>query len=242
MNSNAAPLLSLRGVSKAYGYQPVLREIDLDLAGGEIVCLLGPNGAGKSTLLSTLTSRNPPDQGEIVFRGQTLDRIEARRAYLAATSFLGHEPGLFLDFSARENLEFFWRMHRRAAPDQDRIHELLKRTGLDHRANDRARSFSRGMQQRLGLCRVFLSDPEVILLDEPLTGLDRAGAAAMRTLLEEFAQTGGTALITTHDEDFFRGLAGRYVFLKQGRLVADIADARYTENARSHVHALLYEN
>ena len=220
----------------------MLREIDLRLAPGEIVCLLGPNGAGKSSLLSTLTSRNPPDSGEIHFRGRPVTTIDERRALLAALGFLGHEPGLFLDMSADENLVFFQRVHKReiSADDRERIDELLTRTGLAGRRTDRVRTYSRGMQQRLGLCRVFLTRPDLVLLDEPLTGLDREGAQAMRALLTEFAAAGGAALITTHDEEFFRSTARRFIFLKQGRLIADIDRDRYTPTARARVQSMLY--
>lgn len=233
--------LRLRGVGKRYGYRQVLREIDLSLAPGEIVCLLGPNGAGKSTLLSTLTARNPPDSGEIVFDDNPIRTIEERRAFLAGIGFLGHEPGLFLDMNAIENLRFFAALHERTSENLEvRIAALLDRTGLAARGADRVRTYSRGMQQRLGLCRVFLTEPDLILLDEPLTGLDREGAQAMRELLNEFAARGGAALITTHDEDFFRGTAQRYVFLKQGRMIADVAADRYTARSRERVHEMLY--
>lgn len=243
-------LLRLSGLGKRYGYRNVLRDVDLHLAPGEIVCLLGPNGAGKSSLLSALTSRNPPDSGEIHFYETHVRTIEDRRALLAATGFLGHEPGLFLDMNAKDNLQFFLRMHNqgykstRDDPGESthnaRLDELLSRTGLAGRAGDRVRTYSRGMQQRLGLCRVFLTQPDLVLLDEPLTGLDREGAHAMRGLLEEFAAAGGAALITTHDEEFFRNTAHRFIFLKQGRLIADIMSDRYTETARARVHEMLY--
>jgi heme exporter protein A len=239
--------LSLTGLGKRYGYRRVLRDVDLDLAPGEIVCLLGPNGAGKSTLLSALTSRNPPDSGEIVFQAQAVRTVEDRRAFLAAIGFLGHEPGLFLDMTAVENLKFFLSVNERkygskadASGYARRIDDLLTRTGLAERRDDRVRTYSRGMQQRLGLCRVFLTRPDLVLLDEPLTGLDREGAHAMRDLLGEFTQAGGSALITTHDEEFFRNTADRYIFLKQGRLIADVSTDRYTETARSRVHEMLY--
>lgn len=236
------PLLQLHGVGKDYGYRRVLTDVDLSLAPGEIVCLLGPNGAGKSTLLGALTARGEPDRGSIAFRGQAVESVEARRAMLAAIGFLGHAPGLFLDMSARENLRCFAGLHTKdISPELNRnIDTLLERTALLARAEDRPRDYSRGMQQRLGLCRVFLTQPDLVLLDEPLTGLDRAGAAVMRALLGEFAARGGAALITTHDEEFFRGLAARYVFLKQGRVIADIPADRYTESARAHVQSMLY--
>ncbi|MCR9141559.1 MAG: heme ABC exporter ATP-binding protein CcmA [bacterium] len=240
--------LRLAGLTKRYGYRRALIDVELDLAAGEIVCLLGPNGAGKSTLLSALTSRNPPDGGEIFFQDRPVRTIEERRAFLAGIGFLGHEPGLFLDMTAAENLSFFLSINDRrytarkrdASEYRKRVDELLTRTGLAGRRDDRVRTYSRGMQQRLGLCRVFLTQPDLVLLDEPLTGLDREGAQAMRELLRDFAARGGAALITTHDEDFFRETASRYVFLKQGRLIADITADRYTPASRARVHEMLY--
>ncbi len=240
------PLLEIRKLRRNYGYRPVVRDVDLSIASGELVCLLGPNGAGKSSLLAALTSRNPPDGGEIILDGETSGDTGSRQRYLARLGFLGHAPGIFLDLSARENLNFFYGLQHadvNANERRERVEALLRRAGLGDRMDgDRVRTFSRGMQQRLGLCRVFLSRPRLILLDEPLTGLDREGAATLVEFLRESLAGGSAALITTHDEDFFQDIAQRYVFLKSGRLIADVPVDKYTDTARRKVHDLLYGN
>lgn len=240
------PLLEIRKLRRNYGYRPVVRDVDLRIAPGELVCLLGPNGAGKSSLLAALTSRNPPDGGEILLDGESANDLNSRQRHLARIGFLGHAPGIFLDLSARENLNFFYGLQHGnvdAKVRREIVEALLHRAGLGERMDgDRVRAFSRGMQQRLGLCRVFLSRPRLILLDEPLTGLDREGAATLVEFLRESLAVGSAALITTHDEDFFRDIAQRYVFLKSGRLIADVPVDKYTGAARAKVHGLLYGN
>jgi heme ABC exporter ATP-binding subunit CcmA len=241
MNSTAvtAPLLETRGLTRYYGYRPALRGVDLSVAAGQMICLLGPNGAGKSTLLGTLCAPRRPDEGDIHFRGRPVTTDRERRAYLAEVGTLGHEPGLLYDLTARENLAFFQGLYVRRG-DAGRIDALLKRTGLADRAGDLVRTFSRGLKQRLGLCRVFLSDPALVYLDEPLTGLDREGTRVLLGLLEEHLARGGSALAATHSEAAFRDLAHRFIYLRNGSLVADIPRERYNETSRAKAEALLY--
>ncbi len=239
---NAVPLLETRGLCRSYGYRLALRGLDLTVQAGELLCLMGPNGAGKSTLLSGLASARHPDAGEIVYRDHPVRTLSERRAYLAELGFLGHEPGLLYDLSARENLQFFLGLYRGwpGTAGRARITDLLERAGLTGRQHDPVRTFSRGLKQRLGLCRVFLNDPRLVLLDEPLTGLDRAGVAFLIELLREHSRTGGAALVATHDEQTFRELTTRFVFLRNGELLADVPQDRYTDEARAKVQAMLY--
>ena len=236
---NTVPLLATRGLTRYYGYRPALRGLDLDIQAGQFICLLGPNGAGKSTLLGALCAPRRPDEGEIRFRDRLVDTDRERRAYLAELGYLGHEPGLHYDLTARENLEFFQGLHLRKG-DPARIDELLRRTGLADRAGDPVRTFSRGLKQRLGLCRVFLSAPLLVCLDEPLTGLDREGTTVLLGLLEDHLTRGGATLAATHSEAAFRDLAHRFIYLRNGSLAADIPRERYNETSRARAEALLY--
>lgn len=240
-----AAVLETRGLGRDYGYRRALESFDLALAAGDLGCVLGPNGAGKSTLLSALSTSRPPERGEILHENVALRSGGQRRAYLAGIGYLGHDPGLIYDFTARENLNFFASLYGRpsagprAVPDVDR---LLERTGLAARKDEPARNFSRGLKQRLGLCRVFLNAPQIVLLDEPLTGLDRAGVEVLRRLLIDHRAAGGVALLATHDDEPFREIATRFLFIRDGRLVADIPRERYDAAARAKAEALLYDS
>ena len=232
------PLLELRGLGKSYGNRLALVGVDLAVAAGEIVCVLGPNGAGKSTLFSALLSRARPERGQILFRSHLVRTLDERRSYLSRTAHVGHLPGLFLDLSAWENLSFFGALFGKPSPG--RMERLLKLAGLDGRMHERTRGFSRGMLQKLALCRAMLHEPDLILLDEPLTGLDPSGVSFLRELLISVRRPESAAMIVTHAETELLDLADRLVFLKDGRLVADIPAERYTAKAREHLEGLLY--
>ncbi len=232
-------LLQIRGLEYRYGYKTALRDLNLELNSGEIGVVLGPNGAGKTTLLRALISRGPA-RGAVSFRGAKVESMPARRDYLARTAYLGHEPGLFFDLNARDNLIFFQELHRSRRASRDRIDELLELCGLFHRRLEPVRAYSRGMKQRLALARCLLHEPDILYLDEPLTGLDTAGQAVLVKILEDHQSRGGAALVVTHTDEPFQALLSRRLFLKGGRLVADIDRDRYTEAARTKVHEILY--
>lgn len=234
-------LLELEGVGRRYGYRRALDEISLVVRAGELVCLLGPNGAGKSTLLRTIASRTPTESGRILFLGQEIATHADRRQLLARTAELSHQTGLLVDLSAYENLAFFLSLFRVHEPHhRTQILSALERVGLAERAADPVRSFSRGMRQRLALGRIFLGDPDLVLLDEPLTGLDTEGQRLLFELIAEGRSRGTAFLTAIHAEEPFADLATRFVYLKQGRLVADIARDRWTAAARERVRALLF--
>lgn len=258
-SSDDRPILELKQVGQDYGYQKVLQNLDLTLLRGELVCLQGPNGAGKSTLLKCLTARRGPDHGELYYKNILLKDYDVFNRYLGEIAYLGHATGLLLDLSARENLNYICGLHFRQGmqvldpPDLvdsekftkpaaawDAIDCWLLHVGLYARRNDPVRIFSRGMQQRLALARVFMLQPTLLFLDEPLTGLDLEGSRLLINLLKRYKMKGGTALYVTHDEAAFGSLTERYIFFNNGFLVADIPAARYTANARKHVQQLLY--
>jgi len=236
------PLLEVKNISRSYGYRVVLQDISFSLAAGEILCFQGPNGAGKTTLLSALISRSAPDQGELFFQGRSLRNSGERGAYLSRLAYLGHEPGLFYDLSAGENLRFFNGLFfpRSDGEKKEEIRRMLAVCRLAERENDPVRSFSRGMKQRLALARIFLQEPDILLLDEPLTGLDRQGEQVLLELLKEHREKGRAALIVTHTEEPFRDITDRYVFLNRSRLIADIPREKYNASARSKVQDMLY--
>ena len=203
---------------KAFGHRRALDGVDIELAAGERLALAGPNGAGKTTLLRMLATLHRPDSGELTVLGEPVpDRADRVRAHIG---YLGHDPGVYLDLTPHQNLELFADLYGIADRDT-RIEELLDFVGLIHRAHDATRTFSRGMVQRLGLARLLLHDPVLLLLDEPYSGLDALGA----DLLDGILAGDRSAVIVTHDLDRVVDWAARVTVLNRGRHAGDILTA-----------------
>jgi len=212
------PLISVKGLRKAFGRHRVLRGIDLDIEAGSSVILLGPNGAGKTTLLRILATLSKPTGGDVSIAGVSVnDNPEGIRQYLGLVS---HSPLLYGDLSAEENLEFYGRLYG-MPKNSDRKKDLLQRVGLYHRRKDLVRTFSRGMVQRMAIARALLHNPPILLLDEPDTGLDPQAAEMMTNLLREIGGSERTIVMTTHHLERGLELADRVTILAQGKLVFD---------------------
>jgi heme exporter protein A len=210
-------MISVSGLSKRYGYRLVLRNLDLQVRRGEIVALLGPNGAGKSTLLRILATLSRPTFGQVEIAGLALAaHAVSAREYIG---YLGHQPLLYEDLTAEQNLYFFASLYRISQAGR-RVDELLDLVGLVSRRKEQVRTFSRGMQQRLGIARAVLHKPKILLLDEPHTGLDKSGASMMDRLLRETVKKGSTVLFATHDQNRALNLAKRIEVLAAGSLVS----------------------
>jgi heme exporter protein A len=179
-------VIRARGLEKRYGRKRVLRGVDLDVARDETLVVTGPNGSGKTTLLRLCAGLALPTGGTL--------ELEADRASLG---YLGHEPMLYRDLTALENLDLYGRLYR-VAERRERIGMLLERFGLWEARGERIASYSRGMTQRLALCRVLLHEPELLVLDEPYTGLDEGGAELLDRELAAL-RGGETLLLSTHD-------------------------------------------
>jgi heme exporter protein A len=180
----------------------------------ERLAVLGPNGAGKSTLLRILATLLRPDAGGLSVAGETMP-AGARRVR-GLIGYLGHDPLVYLDLTAWQNLELFAQLY--GVPEaRERIEEGLLRVGLLARAYEPVRSFSRGMAQRLGLARLLLHHPSLLLLDEPYAGLDAPGAALLDEALRDARQT-QAVVIVTHDVERAVGLADRVMVLRAGRV------------------------
>ena len=179
-------MLTARRLGKRYGDRRVLRGIDLDLPRGGFLVVTGPNGSGKTTLLRICSGLATPSEG-------TVERGAGR----AEIGYLGHEPLVYRELTALENLELYGRLYR-VAERRERIGMLLERFGLWEVRHERVASYSRGMTQRLALCRVLLHDPALLVLDEPYTALDEAGAELLDAQLAELRRE-RTFLVSTHD-------------------------------------------
>lgn len=179
-------MIRARGLAKRFGAKRVLAPLDLDVEPGGFLLVTGPNGSGKTTLLRMLSGLVAPTAGDLELG---VDR--------SGIGFLAHEPLVYRELSPLENLDLFGRLYR--IPERrERIGMLLERYGLWDVRHERAGSFSRGMLQRLALCRTLLHDPELLLLDEPFNGLDADGAALLDRELNDLV--GARALVVaTHD-------------------------------------------
>ena len=179
-------MIRARGLSRRFGEKRVLEKLDLDLEDGGFLVVTGPNGSGKTTLLRLCAGLLAPTEGEL--------RVETDRAGIG---FLAHEPLVYRELTALENLDLYGRLYR--VPERrERIGMLLERFGLWSARNERAGSFSRGMLQRLALCRALLHEPELLLMDEPFNALDAEGIELLAQQLEEL-RGGRTFLVATHD-------------------------------------------
>jgi heme exporter protein A len=195
-------MVCLRGVTKRFAHVWALRGIDLELRRGRCLGIFGANGAGKTTLLNILATLTRPSSGRVTIAGHDVVReAEKIRPLLGV---LGHRTYLYGDLTARENLQFYGRLfgvpngHRRSQ-------ELLHSMGLDPESSQRVRTFSRGMQQRLAIARVLLHEPELLLLDEPYTGLDQNAVDRLQSMLDALQSDERTIILSTHD--LARGLA-----------------------------------
>jgi heme exporter protein A len=179
-------MITARKLGKSFGEKRVLRSVDLELVRGGFAVVTGPNGSGKTTLLRICAGLALPSDGEL--------RVEAERAQIG---YLGHEPLVYRELTALENLELYGRLYR--VPERrERIGMVLERFGLWDVRHERVASYSRGMTQRLALCRVLLHDPALLVLDEPYTALDAQGVELLDAQLAELRGE-RTFLVSTHD-------------------------------------------
>lgn len=208
-------LIEIQSLSKIYDFLPVLRKLDLNIERGEFLALLGPNGSGKSTLLRLLCGLTRATSGVIRVGGWELpDEIHAVRAQIGLVS---HKSLLYENLTARENLEFFARLYNLPpAMTESRIKELLAQVGLTKRSLSLVRTFSRGMLQRLSIARALLHNPEILLFDEPYTGLDQDASQVLDELLHSAHADGHTILMSTHDLTRAAQLPTRVVILSHG--------------------------
>jgi heme exporter protein A len=222
----APPPLRLEKVGKTYGKLRALVDVTLTFAPGQITAVLGPNGAGKSTLLGILSTLVQPTTGAVTWGDERLQRGSASRTRIG---YVGHEPGLYADLTARQNLELFASLYGHDDGPR-RAEALLERVGLgDVRRDAPARTFSRGMTQRLSLARALLTDPDLLLFDEPASALDPRGAAWLSSELEREREAGRVVILVTHDLDAAALVADHAVILRRGRVVLDeTRPARYT--------------
>ena len=206
--SETAMLLTLDKVTRFYGSRLVFKDLSLSVGPGTVTLLTGANGAGKTTLLRIMAGLIRPSAGSVILGAGQRNPMPASEKHGAASrdgapvlGFLGHQTFLYPDLSARENLRFWSALHDRACSD-DALDDALRRVELESFAEEKAGTFSRGMAQRLNLARVFLLQPDILLLDEPGTGLDTRSALILhREIMDARAQGAGIVWITHSPDD-----------------------------------------
>jgi ABC-2 type transport system ATP-binding protein len=225
--------VEIAGLTKRFGAQVAVDGLDLAIPRGEFHALLGPNGAGKTTTLRVLAGLARPDAGRAAVMGHDLavDPIAAKRVL----AFLPDEPMLYGKLKPLEYLEFvagLWGIEARTA--EARARALMEELGLEDKLGERIDGFSRGMRQKLSLAGALIHDPAVMILDEPLTGLDAAAARQVKDLLVARVQAGGTVVLTTHILEIAERLAERISIVARGRVVAQGTLAQLRERGGGH--------
>src|SRR4051794_27590372 len=212
------------GLGKKFGDRTALASIDLQVPRGSAFGFLGPNGAGKTTLIRLLLGLAEPTSGRIKLLGH--DMPAGRAQALARVGAIIEEPRFHAHLSGRENLFVHAAARERAA--HGRIEGALARVGLTNRADDKVKTYSLGMRQRLGVARSLLADPELLILDEPLNGLDPAGILEFRGLIRDLVDEGRTVLLSSHLLDEVEKVADYAAIVDQGHVVAQGSIAELT--------------
>jgi heme ABC exporter ATP-binding subunit CcmA len=202
--------VDLRGVTRLFGAAPALVRVDLSIERGEAVVLRGPNGSGKSTLLRIIATALSPTYGSGSVLG--FDLATGREEIRRRSELLTHRTRLYEELSARENLELFADL---LGISRDRVGDALERVALADVADERVRTFSAGMRQKVAVARAIVRDPELLLLDEPTTGLDTAARQAVDDMMLRASREGRTLVIATH-HGVAAGLASRVVTMRDG--------------------------
>jgi phospholipid/cholesterol/gamma-HCH transport system ATP-binding protein len=210
--SNNQAVIQIRGVTKHFGDKIVHDGIDLDVYQGEILTLMGGSGSGKSVLLRSLIGLEKPDAGHIYFRGNDIVGLSEENLVEA----------LFDSLTVRENLAYPLRAHTKLSEEeiQKRVFDTLKKVGLEHSLNLLPSDLSGGMQRRVGVARSIILEPEVILYDEPTTGLDPYNTKQILNIILQLKKQGATTVLVTHDMHAIFTVTDRVAFLKDGKIRA----------------------
>jgi ABC-2 type transport system ATP-binding protein len=213
------PALEIRGLTKRFE-RPAVDRLDLTVRAGEFYALLGPNGAGKTTTLRMVTGLLRPDEGSISVFG--IDALADPVAAKRVMAWVSDEPMIYDKLTPLEYLEFvagLWSIP--AAEAEARARGLVDWLGLGPHAKERCQGFSRGMRQKVALAGALVHDPQLIILDEPLTGLDAGAARLVKDVLQERVRAGATVIMTTHILEVAERMASRIGVIADGRLIAE---------------------
>lgn len=215
-------MIEAQGLAKYFGRFTALRFLTVTIGRGEFISLFGRNGAGKTTFLRVVAGLSRPSSGSLrILDPQPLAPLAAR----GRMGYLSHSTALYLDLTALENLRFYAELHGLPHQDSD-LERRIDVAGLSRRGNEPVRNYSRGMQQRLAIARAFLHDPQILLLDEPFTGLDQGGTEFLKEYLAGARRDGKTCIMATHDVPLGYELADRIVVIEKGVVALDLSKSR----------------
>ena len=220
--------IEVKNLSKFYGEQAAVNDISFSIKKGEIVGFLGPNGAGKSTTMKILTGFIPSTKGQVQICGMEVDvdALETRKKI----GYLPENNPLYLDMYVREYLEFVGNIYK--VPNlKQRVNEMIQQVGLEVEQNKKIGMLSKGYRQRVGLAQAIIHDPEVLILDEPTTGLDPNQLVEIRELIKRIGKS-KTVILSTHIMQEVSAICDRVIIIKQGKIVADdkAEDLQFEEN------------
>lgn len=222
-------VMELEGLSKSYGGKKVVDSFSLKMEKGHVYGLIGPNGAGKTTVMKMMAGLTGPEAGKMRFFGsENLDKMRDR------ISFIIEEPYMDLNMTARQNMEYVRLL--RGIPDHSRIDELLTFVGLENTGKKLAGQFSLGMRQRLGLAMSILPGPEIMVLDEPINGLDPEGIIDIRNMLKELVSSKKmTILISSHILKELSELCTDYAIIREGKLVEELSQEELLQKTNTRL-------
>lgn len=209
-------MLELKNITKIIGDKIILRNFSLAVEPGESVAIIGPNGAGKSTFFKLTAGLMQPTSGEILLNGELIGKKSL--LLKKKIGYLGHESFLYNSLTPLENLIFYAKLYK-VKNREEKVTELLRAVGLHYFKDIPIRSFSRGMMQRLAIARVLLAEPDVLLLDEPHTGLDQEAIGLLNNLIKEKQNKGIAILLISHDFEQVMNICDRALVLKKGKVV-----------------------
>lgn len=220
--------ISTQHITKVYGTQTVLDNVNIEIAKGEIVGLLGPNGAGKSTLMKILTCFIPPTSGEAFIYGHNvlLDSENVKNK----VGYLPENNPLYVDMYIKEYLHFMAGMHKLGKASESRIKDIIEITGLGPEQNKKIITLSKGYRQRVGLAQALIHNPDVLILDEPTSGLDPNQLSDIRNLIREIGKE-KTVLLSTHIMQEVEAVCSRAIIINKGKIVADDKTSNLTSFA-----------
>ena len=211
-------MIEIKDVTKKFGTNTVLDGISLQIQEGDSFALIGPNGAGKTTLVRVLSTLSKPNSGTVLING--FDINEDQESVRGEIGVISHNTFLYEDLTAQENLEFYAELYSMDKDKaQERIDQLLRKVNLRLRAHDQVDTFSRGMKQRLAIARMVLHEPNILILDEPSTGLDVKSRNIFYEIVKDLHSTGKTILLATHDLKELEILCDKLAIMNSGKIL-----------------------